>query len=169
MTGKSSRCCLEVVLSWSVQVTLQLSRRTLSTHTDKDIPWKHELLTLHECLNFVVCSMFTVHFIYASLFSPPPLLLNTFKTSKKSKASASHYSTHELYTKRDNQIKYHTTIAERYKIHLPLHGKLVCKDLGCKHLDSKLILRKMLLSEAALSTCLTHVIGTVIIVQDLSH
>lgn len=46
---------------------------------------------------------------------------------------------------------------------------MVCKDLGCKCWDSLHTLRKMPLSEAALPTCLTQVVGSTIIVQDLSH
>lgn len=46
---------------------------------------------------------------------------------------------------------------------------MVCKDLECKCWDSLHTLRKMPLSEAALPTCLTQVVGSTIITQDLSH
>lgn len=164
MTGKSSGCCLEVVLSWSVQVTPQLSRRTLSTHTDKDIPWKHELLTLHEWLNFVVSCMFTVYFVYASLSSLLLYCWTHLRHPRKVKHQPAAIALTSCTPKETIIL-----LQKGIKSTCPSTGKLVRKDLGCKHLDSKLILRKMPLSEAALSTCLTHVVGTVIIVQDLCH
>lgn len=74
-----------------------------------------------------IAHVYSVFYLCPS-FSPPPLVLNTFKTSKKSKGSP--YQTDKVYTKRDKGKKYHSTATERYQIYLLSHGEVSTQGFG---------------------------------------
>lgn len=78
----------------------------------------------------ILCSFVHVYSVFylCPSFSPPPLVLNTFKTSKKSKASP--YNTDKVYTKRDRGKKYHSTVTERYQTYLFSHGEVGAQGFG---------------------------------------
>lgn len=101
MTGQWKGCCLSRV-SWSMQVTPQLSHTTEHTYSSG-----YTLKTWIACtsVNALILSsvvhVYSVFYLYPS-FSPP-LVLNTVKTSKES--SGSPYHTNNVYTKRDEAKK----------------------------------------------------------------